>query len=72
MAHISESYNDDRILAGLREIRPDIKLPTNVYIRGVEAEVGANNARPTIKVTLEFPLSRDEWRGVLDGARDER
>ena len=71
MVDIYESYNNDRILQGLREIRPELNLGTNVQVEAVEADAGYHNVRPVIKVTLNFPVSKEEWRAVLEGARDE-
>lgn len=72
MAHISETYDDNRILAELLKVRPEINLGDRVQVEHVDADAGPHNGRPSIKVTLKFPLDAQEWRAALDGSRVSR
>lgn len=68
MAYISESYDDNRIVDELRKLRPEINLGDSARVVDVEAD-GSTGAYRSLKVTIAFPVSTEEWRQILDASR---
>jgi hypothetical protein len=70
MAFITQTYNDAKIIAGLKQLRPDLRFPDDSRITKIEGDEGGSNSRATLVVEVTFGMSDSELREILDAARD--
>jgi hypothetical protein len=70
MAYITQNYNDDKIIAGLKSLRPDLNFGELSRVTEIDANEGGSNSRATLVVQVTFAMTDAELHEILDHARD--
>jgi hypothetical protein len=69
MAFITQTHNDAQIIAGLKQLRPDLNLPDDSRVTRIDGNEGGSNSRATLVVEVTFGMTDAELREILDNSR---
>lgn len=69
MAHITQEYNDDKIIAGLQKLRPEIMFGEKSRVTGVTVSTSPGSRSAGLSVTVEFGVTVEELDAILQNSK---
>lgn len=70
MAYITRFYDDNDVIAKLREVRPDISFGEKARVVNIGVEPPIENSARVVMVELAIPLSNEEFDRVFATPKD--
>lgn len=70
MAYITQAYNDDKIIAGLQKLRPEVVFGEKSRVTEVDVTERPSGSRSAgLRITVEFGVTVEELDAILQNSK---